>query len=64
MLDARLSSRGVYVSGNSSSTAGLTASVVRDPSGEFALEACTLRIYCHCMVLGLKFMSVYRVIKV
>lgn len=30
---------GVYVSGNSSSTAGLTASVVRDPSGEFALEA-------------------------
>ncbi|CAE7318187.1 Mcm8 [Symbiodinium natans] len=36
---ARLSSRGVYVSGNSSSTAGLTASVVRDPSGEFALEA-------------------------
>ena len=36
---ARLSHRGVYVSGNSSSTAGLTASVVRDPSGEFALEA-------------------------
>ncbi|CAE8734041.1 unnamed protein product, partial [Polarella glacialis] len=36
---ARLSPRGVYVSGNSSSTAGLTASVVRDPSGEFALEA-------------------------
>eukprot|EP00931_Biecheleriopsis_adriatica_P083275 TRINITY_DN5684_c0_g1_i1.p1 TRINITY_DN5684_c0_g1~~TRINITY_DN5684_c0_g1_i1.p1 ORF type:complete len:839 (-),score=145.56 TRINITY_DN5684_c0_g1_i1:185-2668(-) len=36
---ARLSSRGVYISGNSSSTAGLTASVVRDPSGEFALEA-------------------------
>ena len=32
-------SPGVYVSGNSSSTAGLTASVVRDPSGEFALEA-------------------------
>jgi len=36
---ARLSPRGVYVSGNSSSVAGLTASVVRDPSGEFALEA-------------------------
>lgn len=36
---AQLSPRGVYVSGNSSSVAGLTASVVRDPSGEFALEA-------------------------
>jgi len=36
---ARLSPRGVYVSGNSSSVAGLTASVVRDASGEFALEA-------------------------
>jgi len=36
---ARLSPRGIYVSGNSSSVAGLTASVVRDPSGEFALEA-------------------------
>jgi len=36
---AKLSARGVYVSGNSSSVAGLTASVVRDPSGEFALEA-------------------------
>jgi len=36
---ARLNSRGVYVAGNSSSVAGLTASVVRDPSGEFALEA-------------------------
>jgi DNA helicase MCM8 len=36
---AKLSLRGVYVSGNSSSVAGLTASVVRDPSGEFALEA-------------------------
>jgi len=36
---AKLSPRGVYVSGNSSSVAGLTASVVRDPSGEFALEA-------------------------
>lgn len=36
---ARMSPRGVYVSGNSSSVAGLTAAVVRDPSGEFALEA-------------------------
>jgi DNA helicase MCM8 len=36
---ARLSPRGVYVCGNSSSVAGLTASVVRDASGEFALEA-------------------------
>jgi DNA helicase MCM8 len=36
---AKLSRRGIYVSGNSSSVAGLTASVVRDTSGEFALEA-------------------------
>lgn len=36
---AKLSHRGVYACGNSSSSAGLTASVVRDPSGEFALEA-------------------------
>lgn len=36
---AQLSHRGVYISGNSASTAGLTASVIRDPSGEFALEA-------------------------
>jgi len=35
---ARLSPRGVYVAGNSSSVAGLTAAVVRE-GGEFALEA-------------------------
>eukprot|EP00972_Heterocapsa_arctica_P075109 11082399-Heterocapsa_arctica.AAC.1 len=29
---AKLSPRGIYVSGNSSSMAGLTASVIRDPS--------------------------------
>eukprot|EP00929_Paragymnodinium_shiwhaense_P019360 TRINITY_DN13231_c0_g2_i1.p1 TRINITY_DN13231_c0_g2~~TRINITY_DN13231_c0_g2_i1.p1 ORF type:complete len:819 (-),score=149.19 TRINITY_DN13231_c0_g2_i1:231-2687(-) len=36
---SKLSPRGVYVCGNSSSAAGLTASVVRDSTGEFALEA-------------------------
>mmetsp|Transcript_73368 Transcript_73368/g.160673 ORF Transcript_73368/g.160673 Transcript_73368/m.160673 type:complete len:806 (-) Transcript_73368:154-2571(-) len=36
---AKLTPRGVYVAGNSSSIAGLTASVVRDSAGDFALEA-------------------------
>lgn len=31
--------RGVYVCGNTSSTAGLTVTVVREPTGDFALEA-------------------------
>jgi len=36
---AKLSQRGIYISGNSSSTAGLTAAVVRDSTGDMALEA-------------------------
>lgn len=35
---AGLSHRGVYVSGKTSSTAGLTASVTRDPGGGYSLE--------------------------
>ncbi|CAN8072736.1 unnamed protein product [Agarophyton chilense] len=35
----RISPRGVYVCGNSTSTAGLTVTVVREATGDFALEA-------------------------
>jgi len=36
---SRLAPRGVYVCGNTSSTVGLTVSVVREAGGDFALEA-------------------------
>ena len=36
---ARLAPRGVYVAGNTTSSSGLTVTVVKDASGDFALEA-------------------------
>ena len=36
---ARIAPRGVYVAGNTTSASGLTVTVVKDASGDFALEA-------------------------
>jgi DNA helicase MCM8 len=36
---SRIVPRGVYVSGMSTSTSGLTVTVVRDSTGDFSLEA-------------------------
>ena len=36
---ARIAPRGVYVAGNTTSSSGLTVTVVKDASGDFALEA-------------------------
>ena len=57
---ARLAPRGVYVAGNTTSSSGLTVTVVKDASGDFALEAGALvmgdqvRSPSDCMLIALE----------
>ena len=57
---ARIAPRGVYVAGNTTSSSGLTVTVVKDASGDFALEAGALvmgdqvRLLSDCMLIALE----------